>query len=292
MIPKEILKEVRRIQITTARQVTDVFAGQYQSVFKGRGIEFDEVREYIPGDDIRSIDWNVTARTGRPFVKKFVEEREMTVFVLLDVSASTFFGTGEQMKKQLAAKICSVLALAAVKNNDKVGFIAFSDRIEKCIPPRKGMRHVLRIIREALFLSPQGRGTDIVGTLEYLNRVARRKSVVFILSDFFAPEFKKQLAIANKRHDVVAVTISDPAEYELPDIGLVKFFDPETGRDCVVDNSDPAARLAYKEAAVRRINARRRLFRSSNVDEIEVRTDSSYAASLVRFFRQRERRAR
>ncbi|HQJ15933.1 MAG TPA: DUF58 domain-containing protein, partial [Candidatus Omnitrophota bacterium] len=242
MIPREILKDIRRIQITTSRMVTDVFAGQYQSVFKGKGMEFDEVREYIPGDEIRSIDWNVTARTGHPYVKKFTEERELTVMLLLDMSASSFFGTRGQMKAQLAAKICSVLALSAIKNNDKVGFIAFTDKIEKFIPPRKGLRHVLRIIREALYFRPESAGTDIVLALEYLNRVTTRKTVSFIMSDFFAPDFKKMLAVANKRHDIVAVTVTDPAELELADAGLVKLSDPETGKDIIVDSSDKQVR--------------------------------------------------
>lgn len=272
--------------------VTDVFAGQYQSVFKGKGMEFDEVREYIPGDEIRSIDWNVTARAGHPFVKKFTEERELTVMLLLDMSASSFFGTRGQMKAQLAARICSVLALSAIKNNDKVGFIAFTDKIEKFIPPRKGLRHVLRIIREALYFKPSSTGTDIVLALEYLNRVTTRKTVSFIMSDFFAPEFKKMLAVANKRHDIVAVTITDPAELELADAGLVKLFDPETGKDMVIDSSDKKVRLQYSANARSRNQRRDSLFRSVNVDCIDVRTDVPYSKSLIRFFKARERRMR
>ncbi len=292
MIPKEILKDIRRIQITTSRMVTDVFAGQYQSVFKGKGMEFDEVREYIPGDEIRSIDWNVTARAGRPFVKKFVEERELTVMLLLDMSASSFFGTRFQLKAQLAAKICSVLALSAIKNNDKVGFIAFTDRIEKFIPPRKGLRHVLRIIREALYFKPEGSGTDISSALQYLNRVTTRKTVSFILSDFYAPDFRKMLAVANKRHDIVAVTITDPAETELSDAGIVNLFDPESGREVTVDSSDVNVRKSYKAQADARIKERTSLFRSVSVDSIDVRTDEPYSQSLLRFFRSREMRQR
>jgi uncharacterized protein (DUF58 family) len=292
MIPKEILKEIRRIQITTSRMVTDVFAGQYQSVFKGRGIEFHEVREYAPGDEIRFIDWNVTARTGHPFIKKFVEERELTVMLLLDMSASSYFGTSVQLKMQLAAKICSLLAFSAIKNNDRVGFIAFTDRIEKFIPPRKGLRHVLRVIRETLYFKPQGSGTDINVALEYLNRVMTRKSVVFIISDFFAPDFKKRLAVTNKRHDVVAVTITDPRELELPDVGLVKLFDPEKRRDFVLDTSDRALRLEYAQKNEKRAKERSRLFSSVCVDAIDVRTDVPYAKSLMRFFKIRERRMR
>jgi uncharacterized protein (DUF58 family) len=292
MIPRDILKEIRRIQITTSRMVTDVFAGQYQSVFKGKGMEFDEVREYIPGDEIRSIDWNVTARTGHPYVKKFTEERELTVMLLLDMSASSFFGTRSQQKAHLAARICSVLALSAIKNNDKVGFIAFTDKIEKFIPARKGLRHVLRIIREALYFKPAQAGTDIVLALEYLNRVTTRKTVSFIISDFFAPDFKKMLAVANKRHDVVAVTITDPAELELADVGIVKLFDPETRRDFIVDSSDKKIRSQYQANALRRSRERTLLFHSVNVDCIDVRTDAEYSKSLLKFFRARERRMR
>ena len=292
MIPRDVLKEIRRIQITTSRMVTDVFAGQYQSVFKGKGMEFDEVREYIPGDEIRSIDWNVTARTGHPYVKKFTEERELTVMLLLDMSASSFFGTRSQQKAHLAARICSVLALSAIKNNDKVGFIAFTDKIEKFIPARKGLRHVLRIIRDALYFKPAQAGTDIVLALEYLNRVTTRKTVSFIISDFFAPDFKKMLAVANKRHDVVAVTITDPAELELADVGIVKLFDPETRRDFIVDSSDKKIRSQYQANALRRSRERILLFHSVNVDCIDVRTDAGYSKSLLKFFRARERRMR
>jgi uncharacterized protein (DUF58 family) len=292
MIPRDILKDIRRIQITTSRMVTDVFAGQYQSVFKGKGMEFEEVRQYLPGDEIRSIDWNVTARTGQPYVKKFTEERELTVMLLLDMSASSFFGTRGQLKAQLAAKICSVLALSAIKNNDKVGFIAFTDRIEKFIPPRKGLRHVLRIIREALYFKPVSGGTDIVMALEYLNRVTIRKTVSFIMSDFFAPDFRKMLAVANRRHDIVAVTITDPAELDLADIGLVKLFDPESRRDYVIDSSDRNVRAQYSSNARSRDKQRRALFRSANVDCIDVRTDVPYSKSLIHFFKARERRMR
>lgn len=290
MIPKEVLREIRRIQITTSRLVSDVFAGQYQSVFKGKGMEFYEVREYSPGDEIRFIDWNVTARTGHPFVKRFVEERELTVMLLLDMSASSYFGTSNQLKMQLAAKLCSVLALSAIKNNDKVGFIAFTDRIEKFIPPRKGLRHVLRVIREALYFKPQGASTDIAIALEYLNRVTTRKTVAFIISDFFAPDFKKMLAVANKRHDIVAVTITDPRELEFPAMGLVKLFDPEKKNDFILDTSDNRVRLEYAQNNQQRIKQRESLFNSLRVDTIDVRTDMPYSQSLVKFFKSRERR--
>ncbi|MHB8155281.1 MAG: DUF58 domain-containing protein [Candidatus Omnitrophota bacterium] len=290
MIPKEILREIRRIQITTSRMVTDVFAGQYQSAFKGKGMEFYEVREYSPGDEIRSIDWNVTARTGHLFVKKFVEERELTVMLLLDMSASSYFGTTEQLKMQLAAKLCSLLAFSAIRNNDKVGFIAFTDRIEKFIPPRKGISHVLRVIREALYFKPQGTATDITAVLEYLNRVTTRKTVTFIISDFLSPDFKKMLAVANKRHDIVAVTITDPRELEFGDIGLVKLFDPEKKRDFILDTSDKGLRQEYARRNQQRIKERETLFRSLRVDTIDVRTDIPYSRSLLKFFKFRERR--
>lgn len=293
MIPKEVLQNIRRIQITTSRMVSDVFAGEYHSVFKGRGMEFEEVRVYQPGDEIRSIDWNVTARMGHPYVKKFVEERELTVMLLLDMSHSCHFGTVAKLKSQLAAELCSLLAFSAVKNNDKVGFIGFSDRIEKFVVPRKGLRHVLRVIREALYFKPQGKKTDIVGALEYLNKVTTRKTVCFIISDFYAPDFKKMLAVANKRHDIVAITVTDPRELELPNIGIVKLDDPEEpANSFAVDTSEPEIRREYQEKAYNRLKERERLFRSVNVDTVDVRTDIPYAKSLVRFFKARERRLR
>jgi len=292
MIPREIFRQIRRIQITTSRMVTDVFAGQYQSVFKGKGMEFCEVREYQPGDEIRSIDWNVTARMGHPFVKKFIEERELTVMLLLDMSKSSYFGTVNKLKSQLAAEICSVLALSANKNNDKIGLIAFTDRVEKFVPPRKGMRHVLRVIREALYFKPRGTGTDIPGAIEYLNRITRRKTVTFIISDFYAPDFKKPLSISNRRHDIITITITDPKEIALPDIGIVKFDDAESGKSYYVDTSDKETRIRYRENAARKFEDRTKLFRSINVDNINIRTDTPYAEELYKFFRIRERRLR
>lgn len=290
MIPREILQNIRRIQITTSRMVTDVFAGRYQSVFKGRGMEFDEVREYQPGDDIRSIDWNVTARTGHPFIKKFVEERELTIMLLLDMSGSSYFGTVNRLKKQLAAELCSLLAMSAIKNNDKVGLIAFTDRIEKFVPPRKGLSHVLRIIRDALYFDPEQKGTDISGALEYLNRVATRRTVTFIISDFYEMDYKKSLSIANKRHDIVAVSITDPRELDLPDTGIIILEDAETGRSFTVDTSSHAVRRQYHINARRMFDERQKLLRASNVDHIDIRTDVSYSRELHRFFRMRERR--
>ena len=290
MIPEDILKNIRRIQITTSRMVTEAFAGHYQSVFKGMGMEFEEVREYQPGDEIRSIDWNVTARMGHPFVKKFTEERELTIMLLLDISGSSYFGTANKLKSRLAAELCSVLALSAVKNNDKVGLIAFTDRIEKFVPPRKGLRHVLRIIREALYCETEGKGTDIPGALEHLNRVINRRAVTFIISDFYAEDFKQSLSIANKKHDVVALLIADPRELELPDIGIINLEDAETGESRLIDTSSQEVRNKYRSDSLKMFNERTRLFRSINVDHIDIRTDTSYMQSLYTFFRMRERR--
>ena len=292
MIPREIVNKIRRIQITTTRLVTDVFAGQYQSIFKGKGMEFDEVREYQPGDDIRSIDWNVTARTGDPYIKKFVEERELTVMLLLDMSQSFCFATVNKLKIQLAAELCSVLAFSAIKNNDKVGFISFTDRIEKFVPPRKGISHVLRVIREALYFKPEGKGTDIPLAIEYLNRVTTRRTVTFIISDFYATNFKKSLSIANKRHDIIAITITDPREINLPDIGIVKLDDPETGENFFLDTSDSRLRENYHNNSIEKLRERQKLFRSISVDNIDIRTDVPYTETLLRFFKMRERKRR
>ena len=290
MIPKEIFKQVRRIQITTSRMVTDVFAGQYQSVFKGRGMEFDEVREYQPGDEIRSIDWNVTARTGRPYVKKFVEERELTVMLLLDMSLSCSFGTVKQLKSRLAAELCSLLAFSAIQNNDRVGLIIFTDRIEKFIPPRKGLSHVLRVIREALYFKPEGSGTNIKAALEYLGKITSRRTVTFIVSDFYDSDFKKALSIANKRHDIITVTITDPLEIELKNIGIVKLDDPETGESYLIDTSSASLRKDYHRKSLQRFHERKKLFQSISVDSIDIRTDVPYSKTLIAFFKMRERR--
>jgi len=270
--------------------VTDVFAGQYHSVFKGKGMEFHEVREYLPGDEIRSIDWNVTARMGHPFVKKFVEERELTVMLLLDASQSCHFGSVKQLKNQLAAELCSVLAFSAIKNNDRVGLIVFTDRIEKFVPPRKGLSHVLRVIREALYMKPEGKGTDISMALEYLNRVTRRRTISFVISDFFDKDFKQQLSVSNKRHDCVAVTITDPREIDLPDIGIMQLSDSETGENFVCDTGSARFRTQYQKDARERIRIREKLLRSINVDNIDIRTDAAYEKALVKFFKAREKR--
>lgn len=290
MIPREVLKQIRRIQIATSRVVTDVFAGQYQSVFKGRGMEFHEVREYLPGDDIRSIDWNVTARTGHPYIKKFVEERELTVMLLLDASRSCRFGSVRRLKSNLAAELCSVLAFSAIQNSDRVGLIIFTDRIEKFVPPRKGPRHVLRVVREALYYKPEGRRTDIAGALEYLNKVTRHSTITFVISDFFDKDFKKILSVSNKRHDIVAVTITDPRETDLPDVGVINLHDAETGKPFAVDTGEANFRKQYRREALERAKKRKRLFRSVNVDNIDIRTDESYVKELIKFFKMRKRR--
>ncbi|MBF0553027.1 MAG: DUF58 domain-containing protein [Nitrospirae bacterium] len=290
MLPNEVIKNIRRVEIKTRRMAADFFTGHYRSVFKGRGMEFDEVRQYTPGDDIRSIDWNVTARMGEPFIKKFVEERELTIIFLLDLSQSCVFATTTRLKRDLAAELSSVLALSAIRNNDKVGFIAFTDKIEKFIPPAKGLKHVLWVVRESLYFKPQGKGTDIAAAIEYLNKVSSRRAVVFIISDFHAPEYSKALSIANKRHDVIAVTLTDPVELALPNVGMITLEDAETGKIFVVDTSSAAVRGQYKEKAARLFEARKRLFRTSGIDHIEITTDVPYIKTLIRFFRMRERR--
>ncbi|MBU1083693.1 MAG: DUF58 domain-containing protein [Candidatus Omnitrophota bacterium] len=292
MISKDIIKKIRRIQITTSRKVTDIFAGQYQSVFKGVGMEFDEVREYMPGDEIRSIDWNVTARMGHPYIKKFSEERELTIMILLDVSMSCLFGTGAHLKRDIAAEICSVIAFSAIQNNDNVGMITFTDRVEKFIPPRKGLRHVLRVVREAIYNQPEGKGTDIKNILEYLNNVTTRRTITFLVSDFLAPDFKKTLSITNKRHDVIAVNIIDPSEQDLPEAGIMTLEDAETGEIYYADTGDNVLRENYRKEAADRFEERKKMFRSVNVDSVDIITNRSYVDPLVRFFRARERRMR
>lgn len=301
MIPKDLFQKVRRIQITTSRMVTDVFAGQYESVFKGRGMEFDEVREYMIGDDVRTIDWNVTARVGKPYVKKFIEERELTVMLLVDASMSCRFASVNELKSKLAAEIAAVLAFSAIRNNDKVGIIIFTDKIEKFVPPRKGIQNVLRVIREVLYFKPENRSTDIANVLEYLSKVTTRKTVCFLISDFFEsdadapgeghdPKFKKAMAIAGKRHDLIAVTLNDPAEVDLPDCGLLGLEDAETGEGVVVDTSDKQVRRRYHQRAVNRVEARNRIFHSIGVDHIDISTDSPYSNEIVKFFLSRRRR--
>jgi uncharacterized protein (DUF58 family) len=290
MLTREQLKAVRKIQIRTSHLVTDLFAGQYQSVFKGRGMEFSEVRQYMPGDEVRTIDWNVTARTGVPHVKRYAEERELTVMLLVDASASTHFGTVKQFKQELAAELAALFAFSAITNNDKVGLVIFSDRIELALAPRKGNRHVLRVIREILNHTPQGRGTDIPLALDHLNHVTRRRCVTFLLSDFIADGLRQPLKVASRRHDLIAVVLEDPRDGELPAMGLVSFEDPETGEAMVVDTSDPNLRDQYRRQRSAACQDRDRFLRSLDIDAIKVRTGQPYPGSLLRFFREREHR--
>ena len=356
MIPKELFRKVRRIQITSSRLVNDVFAGQYHSVFKGRGMEFDEVREYQLGDEIRTIDWNVTARTGKVHVKKYVEERELTVMILIDASRSCQFASRTELKSRLAAEIAAVLGFSAIKNKDKVGLIIFTDRIELYLPPRKGVKHVLKVIREVLYFQPQGLRTDIPAALEFLSLVLTRSSVAFLFSDFMdedllsdgtvakypdarhrrspaesssqdgqntevserpplqwssgsvvAPgneeitpqlgvfrqsRIRKALAIAGKRHDLIAVTLNDPLESQLPDCGILELEDAELGSRTLIDTGDPAVRDQYARQAGCRIEQRDRLFRGLGLDQIDISTDVPYPKELVKFFLKRRRRYR
>ena len=293
MIPKEILKKVRQIEIRTNREVTDVLGGQYHSVFKGHGMEFEEVREYLPGDEVRSIDWNVTARFGHPYIKKFKEERELTVILVVDVSASGQFGSVRQTKNELAAELAAVLAFSAIRNNDKVGLIMFTDQIEKYVAPKKGRRHVLRVIREILAFQPKGRGTNLKAALDYLNHVQSRRAVTFVLSDFQVQDeeaVRKKLRVASKRHDVVALSLRDPREEELPAVGLVELRDAETDERALVDTFDRKVREEFALKSRLRLEALRRMLRSASVDHVEIRCETDYMLPLIKFFKMRERR--
>lgn len=290
MIPQEIMQQIRRIHIRTRRMVNEILAGQYESVFKGQGMEFREVREYVPGDDIRSIDWNVTARTGEPHVKVMAEERELTVILMVDMSGSGRFGSVSRFKNELAAELCAVLAFSAIKNNDKVGLIIFTDDIELYVPPQKGSKHVLRVIREVLYFEPKRAGTDIPKALRYLNSVIRRKAVVFLVSDFMADDYEAALRVAGKRHDLVAITITDPRELSLPDVGRIAIRDAETGVEALVNTSDPNVRAAYAHAAEKRVRQRDETLRRNRVDTMHATTDKPYIEEIYRFFKMRERR--
>ena len=290
MLSADVMARIRKIHIKTSHQVDDLMAGDYVSVFKGRGMEFEQVREYMPGDDVRNIDWNVTARSQVAFVKEFREEREMTVVLAVDVSGSHDFGTADDFKQDLAAKFSAAIAFTAIRNNDKVGLILFSDRIELFIPPKKGRGHVWRVIREILTARPKGRGTDVALGLGYLNRVVRRKAVVFVVSDFLDDGFDRALRVTRARHDLVAVSITDPRELELTPMGLVELEDAETGSWELVDTLDPAFRKAYAKAAAARVADRKDLFRSCGVDEIALTTSGDWVKPLIRFFRMREHR--
>jgi uncharacterized protein (DUF58 family) len=290
MIPKEILKKIRYIEIRTRRLVNDLFSGEYHSTFKGQGMEFEEVREYQPGDDIRLIDWNVTARTGFPHVKKFREERELSVVLLVDASSSGRFGTRDRFKSEVAAELCALLAFSAIKNSDKVGLIIFTDRIEKFVPPKKGRSHVLRLIREILFFQPQGVATDIAMALEYLSKVIKRKSVVFLVSDFFFEDYTKPLQVANKKHDIIAMKICDPRERVFEDVGLIELEDTETGEVVLINTGSKAFRQEFAARADEDLQNLKRSFKLVNMDFINIQTDQSYIAPLVSFFKMREKR--
>lgn len=290
MLSADIVKKIRRIEICTAHKVNDSLAGEYLSVFKGSGMEFSEVREYTPGDEIRTIDWNVTARAGTPFVKRFIEERDRRVVILADISASGDFGCGTQSKREFATELCAALAFSAIKNNDRVGLLAFSDRIEQTVPLKKGAGQIFRLIRELLALRPVGRGTDLNLALEALPRLTNRRSIVFVVSDFLASGYEKALRVAARRHDVIAVTITDPREKELPRCGLIKVRDLENGGETWVDTESARVREAYALQARARALGLREFFRAQKIDHIELTVGSDYVRELVRFFRMRERR--
>ena len=288
--PKEILKKIRRLELRTRRLVNAGFAGQYHSVFKGRGMNFEEVREYASGDEIRSIDWNVTARMNAPYVKKFTEERELTVMLVVDVSASGTFGSVELSKRELAAEVASILAFSAINNNDKVGLLLFSDDIELFIPPKKGRLHTLRLIREMLYFEPKGRGTNMAGALDYLNRVINRRAVLFLISDFITPDFSKALTVSSRRHDVVAMPVRDPGESVLPDVGIITLEDSETGQQIDINTGSKSVRRGLGDLEEIRRKSLERLFRSRRIDIVPLSTTEDYLLPLRAFFEQRERR--
>jgi uncharacterized protein (DUF58 family) len=286
----DLLKKVRQIDIKSRKIVSELLGGEYKSVFKGRGMEFDEVREYMPGDEVRTIDWNVTARTGKTFVKRFIEEREQALFFLVDMSASGTFGTMGKSKNEVAAEICGMLAFSAIKNNDKVGLIIFTDEIELFISPDKGQTHVLHIIREILSFKPNSKGTSISCALDYLGKMIKKKCVTFLISDFLDNEYDRQLKLAAIHYDLVAITITDPRELELPNAGLVEMQDAETGEQILVDTASASARKKFNVAAkAQKLETKATLTRL-NVDHIDMHTDRDYVHDLVRFFRSREQR--
>jgi uncharacterized protein (DUF58 family) len=290
MIPREVLRKVRQIEIRTRHLVADLFGGEYHSVFKGRGMEFAEVREYVPGDDTRAIDWNVTARMGHPFVKQFQEERELTVILVVDQSASERFGTRNRLKAELAAEVGALLALAAVQNNDKVGLVLFADSVELYVPPAKGRRHVLRVVREILYFRPRGRGTNLSAALDHLCRAQKRRAVVFVLSDFLASDYQRSLTVASRRHDVIALRLRDTREETLPSVGVVAIEDLETGREFLVDTSSRSVRRAFGDQVVRRERSFEDVVRQARVDRVDLWTDQDVVAPLAGFFRKRIRR--
>jgi uncharacterized protein (DUF58 family) len=288
----DILKKVQRIQIVANRTVNDLMAGQYKSVFRGRGIEFDEVREYQLGDDIRTIDWNVTARTGTPFIKRFCEERELTVLILVDVSASGVFGSGGQSKMDLIVEVAAMLMFSALKNNDKVGLITFCDKVIDYFPPRKGKANVLKLIRQLVSASPVPRETNLAVALDYLNRVQKRRGVVFLMSDFLAPSARHTITVANKRHDLIAVSVSDPREQALPDVGFITLKDAETGETVELDTRHAQVRAMFQSRSSGRADVLAQTLKKAGVDQLRVQTDEDYQKNFRRFFHMRERRFR
>ncbi|HEX2779782.1 MAG TPA: DUF58 domain-containing protein [Gemmatimonadaceae bacterium] len=291
-VPPEILRQVKLIELRTRGLVNSVFTGEYHSVFKGQGMEFAEVREYQPGDEVRSIDWNVTARMRRPFVKRYVEERELTVMLAVDLSGSERFGTQGRFKSELATELGAVLGMSAVRNNDRVGALLFTDEVEHVLPPKKGRRHALRLIRDLLAFEPKGCRTNLAGALQYLERMLRQHTIVFVISDFLDADIEKPLKRLAQRHDVVAITVEDPSERALPDIGLARFVDPETGETIDIDTSDARVRARFARATEEERDARRHLLRRLAIDEIVVRTDGGYVEPLLRFFRNRATRVK
>jgi uncharacterized protein (DUF58 family) len=292
MLPREVFRQIRRLQLKARRAVEDLLGGEYHSVFKGTGIAFEEVREYLPGDDIRTIDWNVTARMGHPFIKRFVEERELTVLLAVDASASQQFGTRLQQKREVAAELAAVIAFSAISNNDKVGLLQFTDRVELFVPPAKGTRHVLRLIRDILFFQPKHPGTSLREALNYLNRVLHRRTIVFLLSDFLDRDYEQALKRTGRRHDLIAVRIADPREEELPSVGLLEVEDAETGAHLLLDTRSRQVREAFARRASERRAALAQLTRSARIDLVEVLTDGSHLDALIRFFKMRQRRLR
>jgi uncharacterized protein (DUF58 family) len=288
--PAEILKKIRTLEIKTRGLVETAFAGDYRSVFKGRGMNFEDVREYQPGDEIRAIDWNVTARLGTAYVKKFTEERELTVILVVDVSASGNFGSTTQSKRELAAEVACLLAFSAIRNNDKVGLILFTDRVELFIPPKKGRSHTLRLIRDILFFKPQGRGTEPALALDYLNNIVTRRAVVFFVSDFQAPDFSRALAVSGRRHDFIAIHIRDERERVLPNIGIITLEDAETDEQIVINTADRGTRARFTDLASEHETDLARTLRRNNIDAIALQTGRDYLPALRSFFKQRERR--
>ncbi len=290
MNPREVLRRVRRLEIRTRRLVDHSLAGSYHSIFRGRGMEFAGVREYYPGDDVRTIDWNVSARMGHPFVKVFTEERELTVMLLVDASASAWFGTDRATKMQMAAEVAALLAFSAIRNHDHVGLLLFTDRVEKYLAPRKGREHALRVLREVLAAAPEGRGTSIAQALEYLQRVVTKRAVVFLISDFQDAGYERILRVAAQKHDVVAILASDEREGSLPPVGLIAVEDPETGARGLIDAGSPAVRRAYVEFARHGREKLRQAMRRDGIDLLELSTGEPYEVPIERFFRARARR--